>query len=136
MSQLEPRTGETLRVVLIETEGRGREARVEIDGRQLAVVDSVSSVERPARSGPVSGARLEVVAIPRLCARSEETEKRLEPEWGWRYRSCGEVVSTDPLRIDLGPFSAELALPGLAPLSVGEYLTIAIDRIILSGAPA
>lgn len=124
-----------LRVVLIETEGRGGRAEVEIGGHRLAVVDAFSPVGEPAGAGPVSAPRLEAVAIPHLSGRppaGPDHEKGLVAERGWRYRGCGEIVSTQPLRVDLGPFSLELGLPMDGDLAIGEFLIVAIDRIILS----
>ncbi len=121
----------------MRTEGRGGEAEVEVDGRVLAVVDELSPADRPARPGPLAGASLEVLTIAHLCGPADPArdrgEKGLRREWGWRYRGIGEVVSTDPLRADLGPFSLDLALDGARGLAVGDRVTIAIDRIVLRG---
>jgi len=123
-----------LEVFLIGTEGRGGEAVVEIGDTRLSVVDSISGVGEPRSPGPIPDARLEIVAIERLSGRADAADPpgmQLVREWGWRYRGCGEVVSTEPLRIDFGPFSCEL---GFEPVGVtcGEHWTIAIDRIVLS----
>ena len=88
-------------VALLRTEGRGREAEVEVDGHLLAVVDRVSAADEPAPPGTVDGARLEVVAIPRLCgpaAGEEPVHKGLVRERGWRYHARAEGVSVEPLR--------------------------------------
>jgi len=123
-------------VVLLRTEGRGREAHVEVDGTELAVVDQLSAADSPARAGRLAGARLEVVTIPRLCGPVGEdpADKGLVREWGWRYRACAEVVSVEPLRVDLGPFTVELDIEVGESPAPGDRLRIAIDRILLSPA--
>jgi hypothetical protein len=42
-----------VRVTLIETEGRGGAAEIELDEQRLRVVDAISSSDRPASPGPV-----------------------------------------------------------------------------------
>jgi len=123
-----------LEIVLTETEGRGGEARVSVNGVSLAVVDAWSAGDTPAQPGPLPGARLEVVAIPRLSAlaSSDAVEPGLQREWGWRYRARAKVVSCEPLRVDLGPFRAELELSLREELHPGDTLDLAIDRIILT----
>jgi hypothetical protein len=72
-------------ILLIRTEGRGGEAEVEVNGERLSVVDALSAVDDPARPGPQSGARLEVVAIPKLsrvAPADEAYEPSLRREWG------------------------------------------------------
>ncbi len=122
-------------VVLIRTEGRGGEAEVEVDGCRLAVVDELSAADTPTSPGPLAGASLEVLTIARLSgpARGDE-EPGLVREWGWRYRGTGELVSTEPPRAALGPFTLAVDLPGAGKLAVGDRVTIAIDRIVLGRA--
>lgn len=123
-----------MRVTLIETEGRGRAAEIELDEQRLRVVDAISSPDRPASPGPVAGAKLEVVVIPQLTGPAppgSSVRKGLEPDHGWRYRAHGEIVSTRPLRADLGPLHLELDHVDAAAFSVGDPVSVAIDRIIL-----
>lgn len=123
-----------MNVVLIETEGYGGDAVIEIDGQRLTVRDALSTVDRPARPGPVAGARFEAVtadprASKRTLGKNLERITTLEHRWGWRYLGHGRIVSLDPLRIDLGVLDIELdASPDLehAP---GDFVTIEIDRI-------
>ncbi|MDJ0850015.1 MAG: hypothetical protein QNK04_16720 [Myxococcota bacterium] len=122
-------------VVLIRSEGRGGEAEVEVDGCALAVVDELSPADRASRPGPLAGASLEVLTIAHLSGRARgDEEPGLVREWGWRYRGTGEVVSTDPLRAELGPFTLSVDLPRDLELAVGDRVTIAIDRIVLRRA--
>ena len=123
-----------MEIVLIRTEGRGGEAEVEVNGESLAVVDALSPVDAPTRPGPLPGARLEVVAIPKLskiAASGDAPERPLRREWGWRYRAQAQVLATGPLRVDLGAFAAELELPLREEITEGAILDLAIDRIIL-----
>jgi len=123
-----------LRVTLIETEGRGGAAEIELDGQRLRVVDAISRSDRPASPGPVPRAKLEVVLIPHLTGPAppgSATPKGLEPEHGWRYRAHGEIVSIRPLRADLGPLHLELDRVDAADWAVGDPVSVAIDRIIL-----
>ena len=83
-----------MHVVLLRTQGRGRETEVEVGGHPLAVVNRVSAADEPAQPGTVDVARLEVVTIPRLCGRAagdEPVHKGLVREWSWRYRARAEV---------------------------------------------
>jgi hypothetical protein len=108
-----------VRVTLIETEGRGGAAEIELDGQRLRVVDAISSSDRAASlTGP---------APPGSAVR-----KGLEPDHGWRYRAHAEIVSTRPLRADLGPLHLELDHVDAGAFSVGDPVSVAIDRIILT----
>lgn len=128
-----------MEIVLVRTEGRGGEAEVEVNGERLAVVDALSAVDEPRRPGPLSDARLELVAIPklsRIASEEEAPEQPLRREWGWRYRARARVLATEPLVVDLGAFAAALELPLRGEVTVGAVLDLALDRIILSrGSP-
>jgi len=124
-----------MEIVLVRTEGRGGEAEVTVNGEPLAVMDALSAADVPARPGPLPNARLEIVAIPRLSALAppgEEPAESLQREWGWRYRARAKVLSTEPLRVDLGVFTAALDLTLREEIGAGDSLDLAIDRIILS----
>jgi hypothetical protein len=124
-----------VRVTLIETEGRGGAAEIELDGQRLRVVDAISSSDRAASPGPVADAKLEVVVIPHLTGPAppgSAVRKGLEPDHGWRYRAHAEIVSTRPLRADLGPLHLELDHVDAGAFSVGDPVSVAIDRIILT----
>jgi hypothetical protein len=123
-------------VVLIETEGRGREALIEIDGRRLRVEDAFSRVGHARSPGRVESPKFSaVVKAPeswdRAVAANPERERRLEPLWGWRYRGYAEVVALEPLRIDLGSLLLELELEVDGPERLGAFVSIEIDRITL-----
>ena len=122
-----------MRVVLIETEGRGGAAEIEIDHQRLRVVDGISPADRPMPPGPVVRPKLDVVVIPHLTGRTPEAPARtgLEPEHGWRYRAHGRIVSTRPLRADIGLLRLELEGSGEEGWDVGDPVSLAIDRIIL-----
>jgi hypothetical protein len=128
-------------VVLIETEGRAREAVIEVDGHRLRVEDGFSRVGEPQPPGgfemPVFSA---IVASPeswdRAVTDNPDCARRLEARWGWRYRGLAEIVGIDPLRIDLGELLLEVELSVDAPGRVGAFIAIDIDRITLSrGSP-
>jgi hypothetical protein len=124
-----------LEIVLLATEGRGGEAQVSVNGERLAVVDGLSPGDAPTSPGPLSSARLEVVTIPHLSASAREDDDpscRLRREHGWRYRARARVLSSEPLRVDLGAFTVELALELRGGIAAGDLLDLAIDRIILS----
>jgi hypothetical protein len=129
-----------MEVVLVHTEGRGGEAVVEVAGRRLTVVDAVSPVEAPTAAGPVDGAVFEAVFVPpdsweRAIAANPDRRRALEPGWGWRYRGYAEIVSTDPVRADLGLLVLELGLPLDSPERLGAFVAIEIDRITLLRSP-
>jgi hypothetical protein len=126
-----------MEVVLIRTEGRGGEARIEVDGRLLTVVDGLSAVGEPESPGVVRAPAFSAIVVPpgsweRAIAANPGHERRLEPRWGWRYLGFAEIVSVDPVRIDLGPLILELDLAVDAPEMVGAFAAIEIDRIKLS----
>jgi len=124
-----------VRVFLIETEGRGGTAEIELDDQRLRVVDGISPAERPAASGPVANPRLEVVVNPHLTERTpaaSTARKGLEADHGWRYRAHGEIVSVRPLRADLGPLRLELDGADAEAWALGDRVSLAIDRIILT----
>ena len=124
-----------MRVILIETEGRGGAAEIELDDQRLRVVDGVSPAERPASPGPVARPKLEVVVNPHLTGPApagSSATNGLEADHGWRYRAHGEIVSTRPLRADLGLLRLELDRVDAEDWSVGDRISVAIDRIILS----
>jgi hypothetical protein len=124
-----------MEIVLLRTEGRGGEAEVEVNGAQLMVVDALSPADAPTRPGKLPGARLEVVAIPKLSWIAPEDAPEAAPlrrERGWRYRARARVLATEPLQVDLGAFTAALELPLRGEITVGALLDLAIDRIVLS----
>jgi hypothetical protein len=124
-----------VRVTLIETEGRGGAAEIELDEQRLRVVDGISPADRPASPGPVANPKLEVVVNPHLTGRAppaSTARKGLEADHGWRYRAHGEIVSTRPLRADLGLLRLELDRADAEAWAVGDRVSVAIDRIILT----
>ena len=127
-----------MEVTLIETEGRGGVAEIELDGHRLRVVDAVSAADRPAPPGPLPRAKLDVVVIPHLTVRNPPDEARgcgLTPDHGWRYRARGEIVATQPLRADLGLLEIELEDARAREWAVGDRVGLGIDRIILTRRP-
>ena len=128
-----------MKVLLIETEGYGGDAIIEVDGERLKVRDALSSVDRPAQPGAVDAARFDVVvADPRGSKQglgaNPDRQMGLRHQWGWRYSGNGRVIALDPLRIDLGILVLELPPRSGDDLSVGDFVSVAIDRISLSGA--
>ena len=124
-----------MRVILIETEGRGGAAEIELDDQRLRVVDMISRSDRPAPPGPVAHPKLEVIVIPHLTGPAppgSTARKGLEPDHGWRYRAHGEILSTQPLRADLGPLRLDLDRADAEAWAVGDPVSVAIDRIILT----
>jgi hypothetical protein len=124
-----------MRVTLIDTEGRGGAAEIEMDGQRLRVVDAISRADRPAAPGEVAGAKLEVVVIPHLTGPTPAgatARSGLEPDHGWRYRAHGEILSTQPLCADLGPLHLDLDRADAEAWAVGDPVSVAIDRIILT----
>jgi len=126
-------------VVLLRTEGYGRAAEIEVDGSRLTVVDGISSAEAPAPSGPVENSKFDVVFVApeswrHAVAANPDDERKLEPQWGWRYLGFGRVVALDPVRLDLGALELELALPPDEDRRIGDTVAIAIDRIRLTRA--
>lgn len=128
-----------MRVVLIETEGRGGIAEIEVDAQRLKVVDQFSPADRPRKPGPIANPRFRVIAPEpasweRAFARNPGNETRIEPLFGWRHLGFGRIVAIDPIRLDLGSLMLELDLRATDPGYVGRFATIEIDRIVLSTA--
>jgi len=127
-------------VELVRTEGYGLEAEIELDGARLQVMDGVSTAEQAAAPGPVSDPKFDVVMVEpgsweQAAAANPGREKRLEHQWGWRYVGYGQVLATDPVRVDLGILVLELDFPADDPGREGDYVALAIDRIRLSAEP-
>jgi hypothetical protein len=125
-----------MEVVLVATEGRAREALIEIDGRRLRVVDGFSRVGEPLPPGRIESPKFAaVVKAPQswdlAVAANPDWERRLEPRWGWRYLGYAEVVALEPLRVDLGSLLLELDLEVDGPERLGAFVTLEIDRITL-----
>jgi len=128
-------------VVLLRTEGYGRAAEIDVGGLRLTVVDGISSAEAPAPAGLVENSKFDVVfVVPgswrRAVDANPDGERKLEPQWGWRYLGFGRVVSLDPVRLDFGVLELELALPPDEDRQVGDSVCLAIDRIRLACAPS
>lgn len=124
-----------MRVTLIDTEGRGGAAEIELDEQRLRVVDGISPVDRPASPGPVANPKLEVIVNSHLTSRAppaSTARKGLEADHGWRYHAHGQIISTRPLRADLGPLCLELDAADAEAWAVGDRVSVAIDRIILT----
>jgi hypothetical protein len=119
---------------LIDTEGRGGAAEIEIETERLRVVDEFSAADRPASPARLTNARLDVVVDPRRTCRiaPEATfRKGFKAEHGWRYRAHGEIVSTQPLCADVGPLRLALERDDPETWEVGDRISLAIDRIAL-----
>jgi hypothetical protein len=126
-----------MEIALLKTEGRGLVAEISVDGHPLRVADALSSPTQPAAPGPVTGARLDLVVNDALSwerapAPNLRREKKLVQQWGWRYLGYGQVISTQPVRVDLGIVTLTLDLAVGRSVSAGEFIAIAIDRITLS----
>jgi len=124
-----------VRVTLLATEGRGGTAEIELDGRRLRVVDGISAADRPESPGPVANPKLEVVVdLHRTGPAPPASTGRmgLEPDHGWRYHAHGQIVSTSPLRADLGPLCLDLDPAAPEDWAVGDRISVAIDRIVLT----
>jgi hypothetical protein len=127
--------------VLVETEGYGGNAKVEVDGQRLTVRDALSAVDRPAPPGPIDDARFDVVVVDsrdgsRPLGANPERLTGLQHRWGWRYTGNGRVVALDPLRIDLGVLVLELPRASDGAQGLGDFVSVAIDQISLVRAAA
>jgi hypothetical protein len=125
---------------LIRTEGFGLGAEIELAGVRLHVMDGVSTAEQAAAPGPVADPKFDVVMVEpgsweQASAANPEREKRLEHQWGWRYIGYGQILATDPVRVDLGILVLELDFSADDPQRKGDYVALAIDRIRLSLEP-
>ena len=113
-------------------EGRALEAFRSLASAGLG---SPAAIAGPATSGPVENSKLEVVVNPLLTRRlppAATARKGLEPDHGWRYYALGEIISTRPLRADLGLLCLELDREEVDAWAIGDRVSLAIDRIILT----
>jgi hypothetical protein len=128
-----------MNVVLIETHGYALEAEIEVNGVRLTVMDRISTVERAAEPGPVADPSFDVVireprSWEQAFSGNPDREKKLERQWGWRYLGYGPILAVDPVRVDLGVLVLALDFSVEGPRRAGEWVAIAIDRIVLSHA--
>ena len=119
---------------LIETQGRGQEALVEIAGQRLVVLDGLSPVEEPLAPGALEAGRLQVIAIEGLTQRvapGEAASQGFLREHGIRYRATGRIVSREPLALDFGKLRLDIPLAPRSDWQPGDTLSVAIDQIRL-----
>jgi len=119
----------------ISTDGPYLEARVEVDGIRLCVMDEFSVDER---NIPKPGAEFGFEFAP--CLEDEESWESifsgnphqrigLEQLAGWRYRAFGRIVSIDPVVVDCGLLQVEGVVSTHDPKVIGEFVAFTISRL-------
>lgn len=118
-----------MRARLISTEGEYLEARIDIDGAVLHVMDQFS----PASCGEF----LEVELVPTLdetesnnqiLDSNPERKRCLERIDGWSYRAFGIVCSLSPVTVDCGLVKFEDAVDASGD-GIGQSMAFTITRL-------
>jgi hypothetical protein len=119
-----------MRARLISTDGEHLEARVEIDGAVLHVMDEFSPV--------ACGEFLEVELVPTLDEAEPNNEildgnpgrKRcLERIDGWSYRAFGIICSLSPVTVDCGLLKFEDDEIEVTGIGIGQAIAFTISRL-------
>lgn len=119
----------------LSTEGPYLEAKIEVGGTCLCVMDEFSVDER---NIPKAGAAFEFEFSPCLnddesweCIFSGNPDKKtgLEHLSGWRYRAYGKIISINPVVADCGLLSVEDVVQTNDPRVIGEFVAFTISRL-------
>ena len=119
----------------ISTEGEYLEAVIEVNGKELHVMDEFSTEELS------SGDTINLEIVPGLFYENEEWEsmfssnpnakKELEHQSSWCYRAYGIITSIKPVMVDVGFFviEAPIQLQSNDERLVGESVAFTINRL-------
>ncbi len=131
-------------VKIINTEGYGLLAEVEVNGRRLHVMDDFSSLpgELCQRRGIFPGKLMHNCQPEFDFLESEEPwtwedmflgnpkrEKRLVRTGDWAYDAYGTVISIKPVVVDFGAIQLEIGDFTQDPRCVGEWVLVKIARL-------
>ncbi len=122
----------------INTEGEYLEAKIEVKGKVLHVMDEFTS------ESIASGDKVQIEIVAGLYYEDEEWEsmfsgnpdgkKELEHQSGWRYRAYGVITSIKPVMVDVGLFKIEAPIESNDEKLVGESIAFTIERLDASPA--
>lgn len=117
----------------INTEGEYLQAKIEIGGELLQVMDMFSSDK--IFSGDL--VNLEITAglykedeeWESMFSGNPEASKMLELQSGWRYRAYGKIISIKPVIVDIGLFEIEAPMDTNDNNVIGEFIAFTIMRL-------
>jgi hypothetical protein len=123
-----------MRAKLLETQGYALEAIIEIDNRQLHVMDDMS----PPGGSADPGSEFDIELSP-LCLGEEgwdqvfcgNPDKKMDIERleGWEYIAFGKIIQLNPVVIDCGILTLENEIHTHDERCMGEYVAMKITRL-------
>jgi hypothetical protein len=119
---------------LISTEGPYLEAKIEVEGVCLHVMDAFSDEKNSLRAG----AEIEIEFSP--CLSDEESWEDIfsgssgekigfEHLGGWAYRAFGKILSINPVFVDCGLIKVEDVVQTNDDRVIGEFVAFTISRL-------
>ena len=118
----------------VSTNGAWLEAKIEVDGKLLCVMDEFSF----SPEAPTPGTLVDV-EFSFICDEDESWEQLfsgnpskvlgIEAIDGWKYRALGQIRSIDPVVVDCGLFRVDDVVHTSDPRVVGEYVGFTISRL-------
>jgi hypothetical protein len=125
-----------MKATLVRTEGPGREAILNIEGRDYCVRNGFSwSADRTGREFDVS---LTTVldnswSWENMFAANPDQRIGLEPAEGYSYLAFGRILSVDPVRIDCGLLVEERAIYTHDTSVIGDFVGFKIAVLDAEG---
>jgi hypothetical protein len=126
-----------MKAKLIRTQGPGREAIIEIEGREYCVRDGFSWA-RSLRDGAIFFVELSADlddswSWEKMFDGNSDKRVGLVPLGGWSYLALGRITSVNPVRVDCGILVEERAVFTHDPGVVGEFIAFGIATLDAAG---
>ena len=125
-----------MKVTLVRTEGPGRQATLNIKGRDYCVRDGFSwSAERTGQEFDVnlSTELDDSWSWEDMFSANSDQKIGLEPLKGYSYLAFGRILSIDPVRIDCGLFVEERAIYTHDTRIIGDFVGFKITVLDAEG---
>ena len=123
-----------MKATLIETEGYGLKAVIEIDGRRLNVMDDISLPGKSAESGTEFDIELSPMCLgdqtwDEMFKGNPEKKMDIEPLNGWKYMAFGKIAQINPVIVDCGILKLRDVIHTHDERCIGKYVAININRL-------